>query len=1030
MSSLPLSGNASSSLSLENSTCSNVADTCRKIKTRNEKDCNSTAKVGYYCTHEVSSNHTLITTIEDLHFDSSKEIKCTNETKRVFCPVGHFCPSQYSIETCQPGGYCYHGSNRPTPCLFGAVTCPRRGMGGIDPLRAFGGLVLIIFTCLLTYKYVSHKFIFWAEVRYDLEHKREAGKKGREDEDEKKYSRALLFLNRMRVVEEEKARRLQGARSPQQRDSAQPDQSLARLNGPRLFARDSVFGPSKRSLPQPEQRRHRLRDVIRSDAFHDYMAALKAQSETFKASPVGEFSFKGVAEPLTIQFDHLNLNLKANDVPILQNVFGTFRPFNITALMGSSGAGKTTLLSLLRGQAHFARTSGNMFVNGERVESLVPFRDRMAFVPQDDIVYEELSVMDNILYSAMLFNKRGYRTEDECLPMVIHVIGLLGISHITHSVVGSAEKKGISGGQKKRVSVAVELVKEADIFLLDEPTSGLDAATSVSLLHSLHHISANGVNIVATLHQPRQEILEMINSICLLAPGGRVIFFGNPHQLALRFSQLGYQLPQGKVNMADYAMDAIAGFVKPVWCRHSAVQPSLSELMEKMWRLYELIDYPQFELQAAELRRQCAEQPGAFTRESIAKENDAIMQRAKAPKSYTNLPWLDLLVSKFFDKNFATLVVAFRRQLKGTHRTFSVTIAASCILVVLGVLIAMVFGSMSLDPDFELSDFASQTAAAQLAFGLILVSASLRLFLFDAHVRLREETGGVLLTPLFAGKILGSGIEFLCFAPAFLAGYYPFVASHATLAQYLAIYMLLHLAISAEANLLAILFPGKQTTLIASGVIIVLWSVGGISPTTLSIKDELGFLGEVLMAISPFSASFRLQVMVEFNAYSGSWGESIEVFYKQFGYRSYQLRQSYSSLTLHWFVCNMLAYIALILKRDNGKKVDDLLEALGVRSLQRAAPAMAARALHAAGSPFVTIDDRLNQRLNRIAKAAKKASRRHLVADEAACADNAFDLFPVYEVYDSDLFEDDDSRKRKMVINPLRGAKTGLMQMV
>ena len=117
--------------------------------------------------------------------------------------------------------------------------------------------------------------------------------------------------------------------------------------------------------------------------------------------------------------------------------------------------------------------------------------------------YDELTVWENLVSACLLFNKRGYRTLEECVPMVHYCMELLGLSFIKHSVVGSPEKKGISGGQKKRVSIGMELMKEPSLFFLDEPTSGLDSASSISLMNSLNKIAQNGVNIVATLHQPR-----------------------------------------------------------------------------------------------------------------------------------------------------------------------------------------------------------------------------------------------------------------------------------------------------------------------------------------------------------------------------------------------------------------------------------------------------------------------------------------------------------------------------------------------
>jgi ABC-type transport system involved in cytochrome bd biosynthesis fused ATPase/permease subunit len=161
------------------------------------------------------------------------------------------------------------------------------------------------------------------------------------------------------------------------------------------------------------------------------------------ANPVsGNFQFERVKQPLFVSFNDLNLYLKKNDAKVLDNVFGVIRPFHLTALMGPSGAGKTTLLALLRGQAHYARITGTMRVNGNSVSSLVPYREQMAFVPQDDILYEQLSVEDNILFSAILFNKRGYRKPSELLPMVYYAEEVLGIAFIRNSIVGSPEKKG------------------------------------------------------------------------------------------------------------------------------------------------------------------------------------------------------------------------------------------------------------------------------------------------------------------------------------------------------------------------------------------------------------------------------------------------------------------------------------------------------------------------------------------------------------------------------------------------------------
>ncbi len=124
------------------------------------------------------------------------------------------------------------------------------------------------------------------------------------------------------------------------------------------------------------------------------------------------------------------------------------------------------MLNLLRDQTPYAYTTGSIRING-REESLGSFRSEMAFVPQDDIMYDDLTVEENVLYAAVLFNKRNFSTKEQVLLLVEHVLDLVGLGFIRYSVVGSPDKRGISGGQKKRVSVAMELTKESSLFFLD-----------------------------------------------------------------------------------------------------------------------------------------------------------------------------------------------------------------------------------------------------------------------------------------------------------------------------------------------------------------------------------------------------------------------------------------------------------------------------------------------------------------------------------------------------------------------------------
>jgi ABC-type multidrug transport system ATPase subunit len=259
---------------------------------------------------------------------------------------------------------------------------------------------------------------------------------------------------------------------------------------------------------------------------------LVATADTFTnrdlcpVSPISSFRFSFVLDPINVDFCSLNLNLKISGLPVLQNICGGFKAGHITAIIGPSGAGKTSLLSLLRGNTHYATISGVIKVNKTKVANLQGIRDRVAYVSQEDIIYDALTVEENIMFSALLFNRKGLTKRKNLYPIVNHTLELLGLKFICCSVVGNVSTKGISGGQRRRVSVAMELMKEADMILLDEPTSGLDSATSISLMNCLHSLAVLGTNVVATLHQPRSEIFHLVDSVILLAPGGRVAYYG------------------------------------------------------------------------------------------------------------------------------------------------------------------------------------------------------------------------------------------------------------------------------------------------------------------------------------------------------------------------------------------------------------------------------------------------------------------------------------------------------------------------
>jgi ABC transport system ATP-binding/permease protein len=237
---------------------------------------------------------------------------------------------------------------------------------------------------------------------------------------------------------------------------------------------------------------------------------------------------------------------------LLDHVSFKALPGDFIALMGPSGAGKTTLLLTLNG--YLPPTAGQVRINGEDLYAIYDaLRGSIGYVPQDDIVHPELTVWEAVRYSAKFRLPPDY-SEDEIARRVDTTLAQLGLENVAHLQIGKPEKKILSGGQRKRVNIAMELVTDPVIMFLDEPTSGLaadDTAALVTLLHDL--AKQTGKTIITTIHQPAREEFEKFNLALVLGTGGITMFYGSPHD-GYRFFGSWYER-QGKPNKVDNPRD-------------------------------------------------------------------------------------------------------------------------------------------------------------------------------------------------------------------------------------------------------------------------------------------------------------------------------------------------------------------------------------------------------------------------------------------------------------------------------------------
>ena len=245
--------------------------------------------------------------------------------------------------------------------------------------------------------------------------------------------------------------------------------------------------------------------------------------------------FKKFGDFPRLSFEGRNLNFKFKNGKLgLRGVTLCEESGNLIALMGGSGAGKSTLLHVLNGSEK--PSEGQVLINGidihknpEKIEGVI------GFVPQDDLLIEDLTVYQNLYYAAKLcFNKLP---ESEIDSLVMKVLEDLGLTETKDLKVGSPLQKTISGGQRKRLNIGLELLREPAVLFCDEPTSGLSSRDSENIIDLLKELSLKGKLVFAVIHQPSSDIFKMFDKLLILDTGGYQIYYGNPVDAIVYFKK-------------------------------------------------------------------------------------------------------------------------------------------------------------------------------------------------------------------------------------------------------------------------------------------------------------------------------------------------------------------------------------------------------------------------------------------------------------------------------------------------------------
>ncbi|KAJ5989379.1 ABC-2 type transporter [Penicillium waksmanii] len=274
------------------------------------------------------------------------------------------------------------------------------------------------------------------------------------------------------------------------------------------------------------------------------------------------------ARQLAISLDKYALEIQKRRSPwrasqklqILRPITAEFRPSELNIIMGPSGSGKTSLLNSIACRLHDSigdkyRVHGRMLYDGaEPSENVI--RSVNSYVTQDDdALMPSLTVRESLRFAAGL-RLPTWMSRDEKNRRAEEILYKMGLKECAGNLIGSELIKGISGGEKRRVTIAIQILTDPKVLLLDEPTSGLDAFTAMSIIEVLQGLAAEGRTLVMTIHQSRSDLFGHFSQVLLLARGGYPVYAGPGKQMLAHFATLGHKCPRS-TNPADFVLDLI-----------------------------------------------------------------------------------------------------------------------------------------------------------------------------------------------------------------------------------------------------------------------------------------------------------------------------------------------------------------------------------------------------------------------------------------------------------------------------------------
>ena len=390
-----------------------------------------------------------------------------------------------------------------------------------------------------------------------------------------------------------------------------------------------------------------------------------------KGSTIEPIYESEISKNFLLDLKKVNLVLHGDDMQFrFKNSTNGIRPFSfyeesgqLIGIMGGSGTGKSTLINLLNGKIE--PSSGKIKINGHSIPRCV-HAGVIGYVPQDDLLFEELTVYQNLYFNARLsFSDFSKKRLDQAINKVLED---LDIDEIKDLEVGSPLNKFISGGQRKRLNIALELLREPSVLFVDEPTSGLSSMDSEVVMNLLKEQSRKGKLVIAIIHQPSSGIFKLFDKLWLLDKGGYPIYNGNPVDAVVYFKTMNTQ-----VNAAESEC-RVCGNVIPEQILHIIEAKEINENGEatKKRKITPSQWYDKYKENLApklkKIKYQTALPPSNFLIPNIAKQSNIFLQRILLSKK-TNLQYI--LLNIFEPPLLALILGILSKYSVGTEYIFS-----------------------------------------------------------------------------------------------------------------------------------------------------------------------------------------------------------------------------------------------------------------------------------------------------------------------------------------------------------------------